>query len=98
MTDWKKTKAELFEEDLEDAEIEDGVEIVGEERLDASERPIAYIRPVSRDELSALPPDAPKGPYYALHDGEGRPLALFTDPHLAAAAARSNQLSPVSVH
>lgn len=102
MTDWKKKTDAAFEEEeelefvLNEAESEDGDE--DRTPLAEHERPIAYIRPVSPEELRQLPPGAPEGPYYALHDGEGRPLALFTDPKLAAAAARSNQLSPVSVH
>lgn len=65
----------------------------------AGSRPIAYIRPVSKDEVEAsLPPGAPDGPYFALHDEEGRPLALFSDAASAWAAARANNLQTVSVH
>lgn len=60
---------------------------------------LAYVKPISREAIrDQLPTDAPDGPYYALHDEDGRPLALFTDRTAAFVAARSNNYSPVAVH
>lgn len=74
-----------YEEDLETAE--------------SPERAIAYIRSVSKEELEAtLPPNAPDGPYFALHDEQGRPLAVFSDPMAAKLAARAHNYETVSVH
>lgn len=64
-----------------------------------SPRPIAYVRPVSKEEIAEqLPDDAPDGPYFAVHDEEGRPLALFTDQDAAFVAAKVHHYSPVHVH
>lgn len=60
---------------------------------------IAYIRSVHVDDLG----DEIKAPegievLYALHDPEGKRLALFENRELAFAVARSNEIEPVSVH
>ena len=82
----------------ETPEAEATVEQAFEARF-GGDRPIVYIRPVSKQEVEgALPPDAPDGPYFALHDEEGRPLALFSDQDAAWAAARANNFETVSVH
>jgi len=59
----------------------------------------AYIRAVSVDDLED-DVTAPKGVdvLYALHDPNGKRLALFDDRDLAFAVARSNEISAVSVH
>ena len=81
---------------------EDTIESFGDQKMDfqfGAGKSIAYIRPVSKQEVEgALPPGAPEGPYFALHDEEGRPLALFSDADSAWAAARANNLETVSLH
>ncbi len=80
---------------LLDREIElDGAE------SDASEavRQIVYIRPVSKAELSNAKEIEADGPFYAIHDAEGRPLALFDDRAAAFVLARSQNMVPMSVH
>ena len=105
MTNDKNKKYELEAEALE-FDAFDGDETEAEEAPETDEswaadsrRPIAYIRSVSKDELeAALPPNAPDGPYFALHDEEGRPLAVFTDAVSAKLAARAHNYDAVSVH
>ena len=103
MTDDKKNQwiEDVAEEELAEEELveEDSVQEQGLELRQGRGRPIAYIRPVSRQEIEgALPPNAPDGPYFALHDEEGRPLAVFSDADSAWAAARANNLQTVSIH
>ena len=59
----------------------------------------AYIRAVAVDDLEPEV-DAPEGVdvLYALHDPNGKRLALFDDRDLAFAVARSNEIPAVSVH
>lgn len=59
-----------------------------------------YIRTVRREELPAelQAQVAPDTPLYAIHARDGSCLALAKNRHLAFALARSNEMSPVSVH
>ncbi|MEL6978080.1 MAG: DUF1150 family protein [Pseudomonadota bacterium] len=93
MKDEKNNKSNLAIQDEAEAQTtETGAD-------QKSIRPIAYVRPVSKEELAEqLPDDAPEGPYFAVHDEEGRPLALFTDQETAFVAAKVHQYSPVHVH
>lgn len=93
MTDDKKFQDDAPEWDEMDAEEQ-------QDALDAAGgRPIAYIRSVAKEDLQeSLPPGAPDGPYFALHDEDGRPLALFSDAASAWAAARANNMQTLSVH
>jgi hypothetical protein len=61
---------------------------------------VAYIRLVPRDALPAELRDAPgrDKPIYAIHDAEGKVLALVDDRKKAFQMARMNELHPVSVH
>lgn len=69
---------------------------IGEETA-VADRPTAYIRVVRKADVASAPADAPDE-LYALHDENGRPLALFSDRASAMALARANSLAPVSVH
>ena len=66
--------------------------------LGASDK-TAYIRAVSVTDLDddVTPPKGVEV-LYALHDPNGKRLALFDDRDLAFAVARSNEISAVSVH
>lgn len=57
----------------------------------------AYIRVVRRDELENAPANAPET-LYALHDENGRPLAVFGDRAAAVVAAKANNFRAMSVH
>ena len=59
--------------------------------------PIVYVREAERSEL----PDHLKGTpgkMFAVHDHEGKCLALTEDRKIAFALARQNDLQPVSAH
>ncbi len=61
---------------------------------------LVYVRPVNP---SDLPDDIQEqidgdGPVYAIHSGDGERIALARDRSLAFALARTNEMSPVSVH
>lgn len=73
-------------------------DIETESVLPEAERPIVYIRSVNKNELSNAKEIAADGPFYAIHDAEGRPLALFDDRAAAFVLARSQNMRPVSVH
>ena len=78
-------------------ETEDSAEAPASLTGDDSE--MAYIRAVTKAEIdAALPPGAPDGPYFALHDGDGRPLAIFSDEMSAQLAARAHNYQTVRVH
>lgn len=65
--------------------------------IDAKGHPIVYVRQVTAEEL----PDELKGTpaqLYALHDADGKRLAVAPDRRLAFALARRNDLKPLSVH
>ena len=65
-------------------------------RQDQSEtRRIVYVRQVRRDEL---PPQAPSGALYAIHDENGARIGIAPERDLAFIAARQHELTPVSVH
>ncbi|MFQ5564776.1 MAG: DUF1150 family protein [Paracoccaceae bacterium] len=60
-------------------------------------QPIVYVREVARQEL----PDELRGTtarLYAVHDADGRRLALVRDRRIAFALARQNDMMPLSVH
>lgn len=64
---------------------------------DPKGQPIVYVREVADDEL----PDELKGTsarLFALHDADGRRLAIAPDRSVAFALARRNDLTPLSVH
>ena len=69
-----------------------------EELSEELHAPLAYIRVVRKAELKNAPEELPDGLLYALHDENGRPLAIFKDRATAFVAARTNDLTPVSVH
>lgn len=56
----------------------------------------AYIRPVAKSTIEDAPEDAPDT-LYALHDADGRPLALFTSLDTAKVTARSHNLDAMAV-
>lgn len=58
---------------------------------------IAYIRTVQKSTLSNVPEEAPET-LYALHDGDGRPIALFSTHDAALETARTHNFEPVTVH
>lgn len=107
MKDDKRKDWEFEREDASESQEAELPEIEAHEfgseaqtfHVSGAERPIAYIRPVTKEEVEgALPPGAPEGPYFALHDEDGRPLALFSDADSAWAAAKANNLETVSLH
>ena len=57
----------------------------------------AYIRAIHKSEVADAPEDAPET-LYALHDGEGRPLALFSSMDTAMVAAKTHNFEPVRLH
>ena len=61
------------------------------------ETAIVYVREADRN---ALPEHLRKipGKIYAVHDPEGKCLAISPDRAMAFALARQNDLTPVSVH
>ena len=61
------------------------------------DKPIVYVREADRDNLPEHLKSAP-GPVFAVHDQDGRCLALAQDRGLAFYLARQNDLRPVSVH
>lgn len=61
-------------------------------------RPIVYVRPLRRDQIADAPENLPDGMFYALHDENGRPIAIFDDRLAAMAAARAHDMTPVSAH
>lgn len=58
----------------------------------------AYVRPVPKSEVENAPEDLPVDTLYALHDEDGRPLAIFANRAAAEAAARTHNYVPVSLH
>ena len=64
---------------------------------DPTGTPIVYVREVAAEEM----PDELRGTtarLYAVHDANGKRLALTQDRSVAFALARRNDLMPVSVH
>ncbi len=67
---------------------------------------LVYVRPVKAQEILAnTPPEARRGVdlipdqiLYAVHGANGTRLAVLADRDSAYAAARANELAPVSVH
>ena len=67
---------------------------------------LVYVRPVTgEDILASTPPEARRGVelapgqiLYAVHGADGARLAVLADRASAYAAARANELAPVSVH
>ena len=63
---------------------------------------IAYIKPISSEQVAALFPQAPKiAPgvqLFALHAADGTPIMLTDSREAAIANAWSNELEAVSVH
>ncbi len=67
------------------------------DEIDGEPRKIAYIRAVMKSEIADAPDDAPDT-LYALHDAEGRPLAVFSSRRTAILTARSHNFETVTVH
>lgn len=67
------------------------------EAIETAARPIVYLRRVGQGAQTAngeaIPPDA-----YAIHDENGRPIAVFPDRDTAIVAARVNDMRPLSLH
>src|SRR5262249_31906891 len=63
---------------------------------------IAYVKPISSEEVASLFPQAPKiapgTQLYALHAADGRPMMLTDSREAAIANAWSHELEMVSVH
>lgn len=99
---------DAFLEDIDDAEYEadvdeDEIDEDAEARLMAAlpggdERPIAYVRPLTHDELEGAPQEIRDNAFFALLDENGRPLALFRDRASAIVMAKYNDFDPMSVH
>ena len=87
-------------ENAEDLEIEmiEGEPVMDDAALNATKIPIAYIRPLTAKEREGAPNGLRDLAVVALHDENGRPLALFPDRATAMAAAQANDFHPVSVH
>ncbi|MCI4665416.1 MAG: DUF1150 domain-containing protein [Neomegalonema sp.] len=67
------------------------------DEFESQEPRLAYIRPVAKADIADAPDDAPEQ-LYALHDGDGRPLALFSSLSTAKVTARTHNFEPVTVH
>ena len=65
--------------------------------MQTPEKPIVYVREADPESLPDHLKAAP-GPVFAVHDEDGKCLALAQDRGLAFFLARQNDLSPVSVH
>ncbi len=63
-------------------------------------RKTVYVRPVQVSDLPEAVQNAADGAehIYALHNEEGKRLALVKDRSLAFVLARQNDLAPVTVH
>ena len=63
---------------------------------------IAYIKPITSEQVAALFPQAPKiepgTQLFALHAADGTPIMLTDTREAAVANAWSNELETVSVH
>lgn len=61
---------------------------------------LVYIRSVKVEDLPEQVQEQAEGreTLYAVHDGNGAPLALVAERALAFSIARQNDLSPVTVH
>ncbi|MEM9061312.1 MAG: DUF1150 family protein [Pseudomonadota bacterium] len=62
-----------------------------------SGKPIVYVREADPEDLPDHLKNAP-GKFFAVHDPEGKRLALTEDRNVAFALARQNDLDPVSAH
>lgn len=78
--------------------MSDEFEAVGAEEAGLVTPALAYVRAVQKADLPDAPEQLPDGTLYALHDENGRPLAIFEDRATAIVVARSNALTPMSVH
>lgn len=67
------------------------------EEVDGDIMRMAYIRQVAKAEVADAPDDAPET-LYALHDADGRPLAVFSSHDNAVLTARTHNFEPVMVH
>lgn len=63
----------------------------------SKDKSIVYIREADRDVLPDHLKSAP-GKIFAVHDRDGKCVALAKDRNMAFAVARQNDLQPVSVH
>jgi hypothetical protein len=61
------------------------------------EQAIVYVREADRDDLPEHLKSAP-GKLFAVHDNDGKCLAVTPDRDVAFALAKRNDLVPVSVH
>lgn len=62
--------------------------------------PLVYVRQVNPADLPEDIQDQIEGdgPVYAIHSDDGERIALARDRNIAFALARTNEMSPVSVH
>lgn len=67
------------------------------DEIDEEPARVAYIRRVLKSEVADAPEGAPDT-LYALHDGDGRPLALFSTHDSAIITARTHNFQTVTVH
>lgn len=67
---------------------------------DQDRNQLVYVRAVDPADLPAEIQDQldGDGPVYGIHDAEGECIALARDRQMAFALARTNEMSPVSVH
>lgn len=79
-----------------DNDAYDDIELTDDMGFDL--KPIAYVRPLTADEKEATPDNVHGAQAVALHDEDGRPLAMFPTREAAIAAAQVNDFTPVSVH
>ena len=63
---------------------------------------IAYVKPITMDDVKRLFPQAPKlepgTQLFALHAADGTPIVITDSRESAVANAWSHELEPVSVH
>lgn len=86
---------ETYDDQLDDDAIEPSVD---DALPSGGSKPIAYVRALTAAEIAGAPDDIRGAATVALHDEDGRALALFPDRDSAIAAAMVNDFEPVSVH
>ncbi len=63
---------------------------------------IAYVKPISSEDVKRLFPEAPKldpgAQLFALHAADGTPIVITDSRESAVANAWSHELEPMSVH
>lgn len=86
----------MYEEDLFEEEMDDGLESI------MLERRMAYVRQVSMDEVLDMFPEAPEIPrnqeLWALLDVQGQPIALAGSESAVRLSAMRHDIETVSLH